>query len=266
MLTFSQAKRVWRGLRSPFFSISHWACRVRRLPHGQRDVVDGLVDAAVDDLFLEGSEEAFGHAVGFGLANEGEARSTCAEFDLVWKWSAMNALPWSWRSARPRAIRPRQRQLGFDRHADSLGRGVAITNLGNVRPYGFGVPVVDDGKQPDLAIQHGRDLRASVPHIRFGASVMMRPSWAASWRGRWRCGDSRPFSRINRSTRLRATRMPSSTRSRAQTLRCPSPIQGDRSRSARMALITAASESPAGDLGVTVSVADRYAVVAAAKR
>jgi hypothetical protein len=50
-------------------------------------------------------------------------------------------------------------ELGFDRHADSLGRGVAITNLGNVPPHGFGVPVVDDGKQPDFAIQHGRDLR-----------------------------------------------------------------------------------------------------------
>ena len=37
-----------------------------------------------------------------------------------------------------------------------------------VPPHGFGVPVVDDGKQPDLSIQHGRDLRASVPHIRFG--------------------------------------------------------------------------------------------------
>src|SRR6478735_11275423 len=56
-------------------------------------------------------------------------------------------------------------ELGFDRHADSLGRGVAITNLGNVPPHGFGVPVVDDGKQPDLAIQHGRDLRSvGAPH------------------------------------------------------------------------------------------------------
>ncbi|MGE0039388.1 MAG: hypothetical protein AB7S93_27670 [Xanthobacteraceae bacterium] len=53
------------------------------LPHGSADVVDGLLDAAVDDLFLEGSEEPFGHAVDFGLADEGEARNHAPEFDLV---------------------------------------------------------------------------------------------------------------------------------------------------------------------------------------
>jgi hypothetical protein len=50
------------------------------------------------------------------------------------------------------ACDPGRNSLGFDRHADSLGRGVAITNLGNVPPHGFGVPAVDDGKQPDLAV------------------------------------------------------------------------------------------------------------------
>ncbi len=56
-------------------------------------------------------------------------------------------------------------ELGFNGHADSLGSGVAITNLGNVPPHPFGVPVVDDGEQPDLAVQHGRDLRrVGAPH------------------------------------------------------------------------------------------------------
>ena len=56
-------------------------------------------------------------------------------------------------------------KLGFNCHADSLGSGVAITNLGNVPPHGFGVPVVDDGEQPDLAIHYGRDLRCvGAPH------------------------------------------------------------------------------------------------------
>ena len=41
--------------------------------------------------------------------------------------------------------------------------------------------------------------------------------------------------RLSRSTRLRATRIPSITRSRAQTLRWPSPVQGERARSARIA-------------------------------
>jgi putative transposase len=114
----------------------------------------------------------------------------------------------------------RNQRCGRTRHADGLGSGVAVTNLGNVPSEPFGIPVLDDGEQPDFAIQHGRDLRrVGAPHIRFGASVVMRPSWAASERGRWRCGDSRPFSRISRRIRLRATRRPSSTRSRAHTLR-----------------------------------------------
>ena len=56
-------------------------------------------------------------------------------------------------------------ELGLDRHADSLGSGVTITNLDNVPPHPFGVPVVDDGEQPDLAIHHGWDLRrVGAPH------------------------------------------------------------------------------------------------------
>src|SRR5436305_6714163 len=50
---------------------------------------------------------------------------------------------------------------------------------------------------------------ASVAHMIFGATVMMCRSCGVSSRLRARCGDSRAFSRISRSTRLRATRMPS---------------------------------------------------------
>jgi hypothetical protein len=39
--------------------------------------------------------------------------------------------------------------------------------------------------------------------------VVMVPSWAEGAAGRWRYGESRPCSRIRRSTRLRATRIPS---------------------------------------------------------
>src|SRR5271165_1509188 len=76
---------------------------------------------------------------------------------------------------------------------------------------------------------------ASVAHITLGASVMICRSCTTSGRARERCGDSRVCSRISRSTRLRDTRMPSITRRRAHTLRCPSPCQGDRARSARIA-------------------------------
>ena len=85
-----------------------------------------------------------------------------------------------------------------------LGSGVAITHLGNVPPHSFRVPVVDDGKQPELAIQYGRDLRCvGAPHLdwRRGDNAAVRglrlvvPGGGA--------GDSRPFSRINRNTCLR---------------------------------------------------------------
>ena len=132
-------------------------------------------------------------------------------------------------------------ELCFDRHADSLGSGVAIPILATCHPIASAFQWSTTANSQTLPSSTVGICVASVPHIRFGAVVIMRPSWASPCRARWRCGDSRPFSRINRSTRLRATRMPSSMRSRAHTLRCPSPIQGERSRSARMALSTAAS-------------------------
>ena len=47
-----------------------------------------------------------------------------------------------------------------------------------------------------------------------------------------RCGESSLCARITRSTRVRATRIPSKIRSRAWTVRWPSPWNGERSRSA----------------------------------
>jgi len=84
---------------------------------------------------------------------------------------------------------------------------------------------------------------ASVAHMTFGAAVMIRRSCAAAGHGWARCGESRACWRISRSTRLRETRMPSSARNRAHTLRWPSPVQGERARSARMAASRSASET-----------------------
>jgi hypothetical protein len=63
----------------------------------------------------------------------------------------------------------------------------------------------------------------SVPHIVSIAAGMMVPSWLRGPRGAPpREGASRSCARISRSTRRREVRTPR-TRSRAQTLRCPSP-------------------------------------------
>jgi hypothetical protein len=63
---------------------------------GVSDLVDGLEDASVHHLLFQGAEEALDDAVRLRLADEGVARR-------FWKASGMKALPWSWRSARPRA-------------------------------------------------------------------------------------------------------------------------------------------------------------------
>ncbi len=57
----------------------------------------------------------------------------------------------------------------------------------------------------------------SMAHMTFGASVAIGRSRVSAGRGRARWGESRPPSRISRSTRFHATRSPSRTRSRAQT-------------------------------------------------
>ena len=69
---------------------------------------------------------------------------------------------------------------------------------------------------------------ASVPHRRLGPSGMIVPSWARSRRRpRTRWGANSPLIRIRRNTRLPPTPMPCSRRSRALTLRYPSPANGE---------------------------------------
>src|SRR5712664_3947898 len=61
----------------------------------------------------------------------------------------------------------------------------------------------------------------SVPHISFGRLVVIVPSCRDDVPWGRRCGDSKAFSRIRRSTRVRETRMSRRIRSRAHTLRLP---------------------------------------------
>ena len=80
--------------------------------------------------------------------------------------------------------------------------------------------MLDGGEYPAPAVVRVNTRTPSVPHMRLGAWVMISPTWGFPPRRRQRWGESRLFSRITRSTRLRETRMPRQTRSRAQTLRC----------------------------------------------
>src|ERR1035437_4642115 len=135
-------------------------------PHGGANVVDGLVDTAIDDLLLEGAEEAFGHAIGLGLADEGKARGHAPELDLVLEVISheLASVIVAKRDI-PSPTGGGGAERGLDCHADGLNGGVAIADLGDVPSHRFGIPVLDDGEEPDFAVLHGRDLcRVGAPH------------------------------------------------------------------------------------------------------
>ena len=50
---------------------------------GVAELVDGLADAAIDDLLLQGAEEPLDHAVGLGFSDEGVAWRDAPEADLL---------------------------------------------------------------------------------------------------------------------------------------------------------------------------------------
>ena len=136
-----------------------------------------------------------------------------------------------------RGIQPRKP------HGDRLKGGEAVASLAHMPADALGVPMLDGGEYPAPAVVHREHPNAvRAPHEVGGMgddlTDMGISATAAAAMGR----ASRLFSRITRSTRLRETRMPRQTRSRAQTLRCPSPSQGDASRSASMATSRASSE------------------------
>src|SRR5450756_511787 len=135
-------------------------------PHGGSNVSDSLVDAAIDDLLLEGSEEAFGHAIGLGLADEGKARGHAPELDLVLEVIGHELAPVIVaKRDTPSYTGGGGAERGLDCHADGLSGGVAIADLGDVPSHPFGIPVLEDGEEPDFAVLHGRDLcRVGAPH------------------------------------------------------------------------------------------------------
>ena len=82
------------------------------------------------------------------------------------------------------------------RHADGLERLVAGAPLAHVPAKGFGVPVLGDGEELDLAVADGGDLGGvGRPHQVRAASVTILRSCASARRRCARCGDSRAFSR-----------------------------------------------------------------------
>ena len=126
---------------------------------GVSDFVDGLEDTSVHDLLLKGSEQALDDAIGLRLSDEGVARGDAPGADLFLE-SVRHEVA---------AVIMAQRQAagcaGVDaaelvshRHADGLKSFEAGPALGDMPTEQFGVPVLGDAEQPDLAVLDGDDL------------------------------------------------------------------------------------------------------------
>src|SRR5271166_6273346 len=100
---------------------------------GVTHVVDGLVDATVHDLLLEGAEEALDHPVRFRFTDEGVARGDAPEADLPVKVLGQKSaavIVTQREAAGGAGADPSER--GANRHADRLRSGVAVAALDNI--------------------------------------------------------------------------------------------------------------------------------------
>jgi hypothetical protein len=174
----------------------------------------------------------------------------------------MKQPPWSWRRLTPRAALP----PGWPNGART-DRPVAWSAARRVPRFATCQPRASAPLGSTVAKRRTLSSRTvvirvpSVAHITFGASVTIVRSCSEAGCSRARCGDSRAFSRISRSTRLRATRAPvpdaqprpdlpfggaavhRTPALSASPLARPGPDHGERARSARIAASSAASDT-----------------------
>src|SRR3954463_13241293 len=108
---------------------------------------------------LKGAEEALDHAVGLGLGDEGETGSDAPELDLLLEvfGHEVGAMVVAQREAAG-GVGAEVATILADRHGDGLGGFEAGADLADVPAEEFGVPMLDDAEQPDLAVLYGDDL------------------------------------------------------------------------------------------------------------
>src|SRR3954454_9093755 len=134
-----------------------------------------------------------------------------------WKWSDIKALPWSLEQKAAGGVGPHRPAGGVDGEIESLGGSEAVGLFGDVPAEHLGVPVLDDHEEGDVAVLNGWDhRRVRAPHHAGRIGGDFRPSWSLAGLCGPRCGESKAFSRMRRSTRSRPTRMPSRAREGAQ--------------------------------------------------
>src|SRR5215212_2988227 len=123
------------------------------------DLVDGPEDASVHDLLLQRAEEALDAAVRLGLADEGVARRHAPETGLLLE-DVRHEVAAVVVAERQAAGGPGAEvaEPPAHRHADGLDRLEPGAALGHAPAEEFGVPMLGDAEQPDLAVPHGGDL------------------------------------------------------------------------------------------------------------
>src|SRR5271165_4888746 len=104
-----------------------------KVAHGGANLIDGLIDAAMDDLLLEGAEEPLRDTIGLGFTDERVAWAHAPEADLVLEVPGHEgaAMVVAQRDAAGSGG-AEMAEDGLDRHADGLGRGVAIAAFADV--------------------------------------------------------------------------------------------------------------------------------------
>ncbi|MCS6930988.1 MAG: hypothetical protein NZM27_02115, partial [Acetobacteraceae bacterium] len=127
--------------------------------HGVAELVDGLEDAAMDDLLLQGPEQSLDDAVRLGFSDEGVAWRDAPEPGLLLEvvGHEVAAMVVAEREAAGGA-RGKMAELLADGHAQRLDRLEARAAFRDVPAEHLGIPVLRDAEQPDLAILDGGDL------------------------------------------------------------------------------------------------------------
>src|SRR5512132_1433930 len=213
-------------------------------PDGGADLLDVLEDTSENDLLLQRADEALGDAVGFRLTDESEAGRHAEEPQLVLEvLGHEGAAVVVTQQHLARGIRADGSEHPADGQRQRLSGGITVSMLATCQPRPSAFQCSATMNSVTFPSSTVGITAPSAPHMTFGASVVIELPWSFAGRGGRRCGESRLFSPMIRSTRVRLTRMPSMTRSRAHTLRWPSPVHGERARSRRMAASRSASPS-----------------------
>src|SRR5271166_2422662 len=158
-----------------------------KVAHGGANLIDGLIDAAMDDLLLEGAEEPLRDTIGLGFTDERVAWAHAPEADLVLEVPGHEgaAMVVAQRDAAGSGG-AEMAEDGLDRHADGLGRGVAIAAFADVPAGCLGVPVLDHAEQPDLELPPiSLDTTLSRGKEARGCRVSRTRRWICRLTGLW---------------------------------------------------------------------------------